>query len=33
VLSRGRAFAEPPFGHECLRCVEVTRIPMDAVRM
>jgi len=33
VLSRGCALAEPSFGQEYLRRVEVTGVPMDAVGM
>ena len=33
VFSRGCALAEPPFGQERLRRVEVTGVPMDAVGM
>ena len=33
MLSRGCALAEPSFGKECLRRVEVTGVTMDAVCM
>ena len=33
MFSCRRALAEPPFRQECLGRVEVTRVPMYAVRM